>query len=170
MHGFGVRERLLYPVLCGRDNEEIAKLKASYFEMYSQDLGIKLASELGGEFKQMIFWSIQGLEKPFDPEYFTKEKAEEDAEAFHKAGEGFWGTDDKNLFKIIVESPARHLENVNEVYVERYEVTLIGALNKDIGGDAGKAARYAVGMKLKPYSTVAEHIMKCCQGFGTGEF
>ena len=170
MKGLGTRERLIYPVICSRDNDEIVKLKATFFEMYSQDLGIKLASELGGDFERMIFWSLQGLEKPFDPDYFTQERAEADAEAFFKGGQGHWGTDETSLFKIIAESPAEHLENVNKAYVDKHEVTLIGALNTEIGGDAGRAARFAVGMKLKPYKTVAEHIARCCEGFGTGEF
>ena len=90
MKGLGTRERLIYPVICSRDNDEIVKLKATFFEMYSQDLGIKLASELGGDFERMIFWSLQGLEKPFDPDYFTQERAEADAEAFFKGGQGHW--------------------------------------------------------------------------------
>jgi hypothetical protein len=167
--GLGTRERLLYPVLCGRENDEIIKLKSTYFSMFSEDMGIKLSGELGGNFERIIFWSIQGLEKEYDPDYFTDEKAEADADAFHKAGEGFFGTDEASLFKIIAESPAEHLEKINEIYVSKYELTLIGALDAEVGGDAGRAARYAVGMKLKPYKTAAEHIAKCCEGFGTDE-
>jgi hypothetical protein len=169
MRGIGTKERLLYPVLCGRDNDEIVKLKASYFSMYSEDMGIKLSGELGGDFERMIFWSIQGLEKEFDPDYFTDEKAEADADAFYEGGQGSFGTDEASLFKIIAESPAEHLEKVNEIYVTKYELTLIGALSSEIGGDAGRAARYAVGMKLKPFQTAAEHIANCCEGFGTDE-
>ena len=149
MSGFGTKERLLYPVICGRDNDEIVKLKATYFSMFSKDMSVELAGELGGDFERIIFWGLQGLEKEYDTEYFTDDKVEADAEAFHKAGEGSFGTDETSLFKIIGESPAEHLEKVNSVYVDKYEITLIGALNNEVGGDAGRAARYAVGMKLK---------------------
>jgi hypothetical protein len=170
MQGLGTKEKLLYPILCGRDNDEIVKLKETYFSMYTEDLGVKLAGELGGDFERMVFWSLQGLEKEYDEDYFTEEKAEEDADAFYEAGQGSFGTDEASIFKIIGESPPEHLEKVNEIYTNKREVTLLGALKTEVGGDAGKAARYAVGMKLKPFRTAAEHIEETCAGFGTGKF
>ena len=169
MKGMGTKERLIYPVVCGRANEEIVKLKETYFSMYGDDLGVKLAGELGGEFERIVFWSLQGMEKEYDEEYFNDEKVEADVEAFHEAGEGRFGTDEASLFKIICESPPEHLEKVNALYTEKYEVTLIGALKSEVGGDAGKAAQYAVGMKLKPEVTAAQHIKSTCAGFGTGK-
>jgi hypothetical protein len=169
MGGIGTKERLIYPILCGRDNDEIVKLKETYFSMYSDDLGVKLAGELNGDFERMVFWSIQGLEKEYDEEYFTEEKAEADAVAFYEAGQGSFGTDEASIFKIIGESPPEHLEKVNTIYTEKYEVTLLGALKDEVTGDAGRAARYAVGMKLKPFRTAAEHIADTCAGFGTGK-
>ena len=168
MKGFGTKESLLYPIMCGRENDEITKLKATYFSMFSKDMSIKLAEEINGDFERMIFWCLQGLEKEYDTEYFTDDKAEADAEAFHKAADGRFGTDEASLFKIIAESPEQHLKKINEIYVQNYKKTLIRCLNWEIGGDAGRAARYAVGMKLKPYQTAAQHIARCCEGFGTG--
>jgi hypothetical protein len=169
MRGVGTKEGMIYPILCGRDNDEIVKLKETYFTMYSNDLGVKLAGELGGDFERMVFWALQGLEKDYDEDYFTEEKVEADADAFFEAGEGSFGTDESSIFKIIGESPPEHLEKVNEVYTSKREITLLGALKNEVGGDAGKAASYAVGMKLKPYRTAAQHIADTCAGFGTGK-
>jgi hypothetical protein len=169
MKGIGTKERLIWPVLCGRTNKEITKLKATYFSMYSKDVSIQLAGELSGDFERMIFWCLQGLEKEYDEDYFTDEKAKEDAIAFHKAGAGKFGTDEHSLFKIICESPKEHLEKVNAVYTDKYEITLLGSLKKELSGDVGLACQYAVGMKLKPYITAAKHIAKTCEGFGTDE-
>jgi hypothetical protein len=166
--GIGAKEHLIYPIVCGRDNDEIKKLKATYFNMYSEDMGVKLAGKLKGDFERMVFWCLQGLEKEYDPDYFTAELAEVDADAFFEAGQGTFGTDESSLFKIIAESPAEHLEKVDQIYTAKHKKTLIGALNSEIGGDAGRAARYAVGMKLKPYKTAAHFIAKTCDGFGTG--
>jgi hypothetical protein len=168
MKGFGTKERVLYPILCGRENQEITKLKAAYFSMFSEDMSIKLDGELGGDFARMVFWCLQGLEKEYDTDYFSDEKAQADAEAFHKASDGRFGTDEASLFKIIAESPAKHLEKINQIYVQKHKLTLIRCLGWEMGGDAGRAARYAVGMKLKPYRTAAQHIARCCEGFGTG--
>jgi hypothetical protein len=170
MKGFGTKERVIYPIICGRENQEINKLKATYFSMFSADMSTKLAGELGGDFERMIFWSLQGLEKEYDTKYFSDKKANTDAEAFHKAADGRFGTDEASLFKIIGESPKQHLEKMNQIYVKKHELTLIGCLSSEVGGDAGRAARYAVGMKLDPYKTAAQHIAKCCEGFGTGSW
>lgn len=169
MKGIGTKEKMIYPILCGRDNDEVVKLKETYFTMYGEDLGVKLAGELNGDFERMVFWALQGLEKDYDPEYFTDEKAEADADAFFEAGQGSFGTDEASIFKIIGESPPEHLEKVNEIYTDKREVTLLGALKNEVGGDAGDAARYAVGMKLKADRTAAEHIKETCAGFGTDE-
>ena len=42
-------------------------------------------------------------------------------------------------------------------------------MEKEMGGDAGKGALFALGMKLKPYDTVAKAIRDACKGFGTNE-
>jgi hypothetical protein len=168
MKGIGTKERMLYPILCGRENDEIAKLKATYFNMFSEDMSIKLAGELDGDFERMIFWCLQGLEKEYETDYFSEEKAEADALAFHNAADGRFGTDEASLFKIIAESPEQHLEKINQIYIQKYNLTLIRCLDREVGGDAGRAARYVVGMKLKPYRTAAQNIAKCCEGFGTG--
>jgi len=50
-----------------------------------------------------------------------------------------------------------------------YGFTLFKAMEKEMGGDAGKGALFALGMKLKPYDTVAKLIHDACKGFGTNE-
>jgi hypothetical protein len=170
MKGIGTKERIIYPLLCGRDNGEITKLRETYFSTYGDDLAVQLSKELNGDFERMVFYSLQGLEKKYDKSYFTDKKAEADADAFFQAGKGSFGTDEQSIFKIIGESPSEHLEHVNTIYTDKYETTLLGALKTEVGGDAGRAARYAVGMKLKPFRTAAEHIEDTCQGFGTGTY
>jgi annexin A7/11/annexin A13 len=44
MKGLGTKERLIYPILCGRCNEDIVKLKEVYFEKHGKDLGVQLVS------------------------------------------------------------------------------------------------------------------------------
>mmetsp|Transcript_388 Transcript_388/g.573 ORF Transcript_388/g.573 Transcript_388/m.573 type:complete len:331 (+) Transcript_388:63-1055(+) len=169
MSGMGTKERLLWPLLCGRSNEDMDLLKSTYFNMYDKDLSVQLASELGGDFERLIFHCLQGNEQEFDEDFHSDEKVEEDVEQFHSAGEGQWGTDEKSLFEIICKSPPTHLERVNELYVENNEVTLLKALDTELGGDVEKGAKYAVGMKLKPFETMAAHIKSTCAGFGTDE-
>mmetsp|Transcript_8294 Transcript_8294/g.23023 ORF Transcript_8294/g.23023 Transcript_8294/m.23023 type:complete len:332 (+) Transcript_8294:62-1057(+) len=167
--GAGTNEKLLTTVICGRSNVEMELLKKKFFDSKDKDLGRVLDSELGGHFEQLIFNCIQASEEAYDEDYHNEDKVKEDAEAFYKMGQGKWGTDEKGLFKLICARPAEHLVAVNTQYADDYGFTLFKAMEKEMGGDAGKGALFALGMKLKPYDTVAKLIHDACKGFGTNE-
>uniref|UniRef100_A0A7S2ENR1 Annexin n=1 Tax=Trieres chinensis TaxID=1514140 RepID=A0A7S2ENR1_TRICV len=167
--GIGASKKYIYPVVCGRSNEEIEILKKTYYKKYGKDLSGILQSELGGDFERLVIESIQGVEEGFDPGYHTQEKAQEDAETFYEAGQGRWGTNEKKLIKILVASPPEHLRNINQEYAEKYGYTLTKALEKELGGALEEAALFVLGMKLKPFETVADLIKQSCAGVGTDE-
>lgn len=168
--GMGTKERVLYTIICGRTNDDIDLLKKTWYRTYNTDLGLVLASELGGDFERLIINCLQGVEDKYSPDVHTDEKAEEDAEAFHAAGEGKFGTDEAALFRILCASPPKHLANVNMIYADKYEHTLSKALKKEFSGTVMDASRFHLNMKLKPYKTVAKLIKTSCAGFGTDEF
>jgi hypothetical protein len=60
------------------------------------------------------------------------------------------------------------MANINSKQNDSY--TLFKAFEKELGGLSESAALFAIGMKLKPYETVAKLIKKACAGFGTNEF
>lgn len=167
--GIGTNEKVLYPILCGRSNDEIALLKKKYFTLYDKDLGLLISSEVGGDLGKLIFSCIQGLEEDYDDEFHTEEKAKEDANAIFKAGQGVMGTDENVIFKILCASPPKYLQQVNLQYADLHGYTLFKALEKELRGDAEVAALYMLGMKLKPYETVAKLIKSACAGIGTNE-
>ena len=168
--GTGTNEKLLYPILCGRSNEEITILKKTFFNVYTKDLGIVLSKEVGGDLEKILFNCLQGAEEPYDPSFHTDKKAEEDAAELHKAGQGnFLGTAEKKLFKILCASPPEYLKKVNLLYADKYGYTLFKALEKELRGDSEDAAMFMLGMKLKPYETVAKLINESFAGIGTNE-
>eukprot|EP00957_Ditylum_brightwellii_P096963 7384632-Ditylum_brightwellii.AAC.1 len=57
-------------------------IKKTYFKMYKKDLDIVLKGELDGDFERLMFYCLQAVEKKFNKEYHTEEKAEEDANTF----------------------------------------------------------------------------------------
>ena len=89
----------------------------------------------------------------------------------YKAGQGRWGTDEGDMAKIIVMSPPKYLSIINAVYADEYGYTLLKALEEEMGDSnyAAEAALFTLGMKLKPYETIAKLIKKTCAGFGTNE-
>jgi hypothetical protein len=131
-------------------NKEIKVLKEKFYDMYGEDLAVKMASELTGNMEKFITACLQAEEEPFNPEVHTEEKAEEDARKFDKAGREQFGTDEATLFKIICESPPEYLKMVNLKYVERAGYSLARSVEKELDGDAEKAAKHALNMKLKP--------------------
>eukprot|EP00977_Amphora_coffeiformis_P019701 scaffold7395_cov175-Amphora_coffeaeformis.AAC.15 len=54
-------------------------------------------------------------------------------------------------------------------YADKYGFTLLKAMETELGGDAGNAGLFMLGMKLKPYKTIARLIKSACKGFGTDE-
>lgn len=111
--GIGSSVNIIWSILLGRTNDEIDRLKKTYFSMYSKDLGKLLASELHGTMERLIFTAMQGHEEAYDPQYHTLEKAKEDADIIHSKGAGRWGTEERGIFKIISLSPKEHLENIS---------------------------------------------------------
>jgi len=167
--GIGTSEKLLYTILCGRSNRDMTCLRNSFFKNYEKDLGSVIKSDLSGDFEDFVFTCINCLEDQYDPETHTADKAKGDAEAFYEAGQGRWGTDEKSIFRLLCSSPPKHLREVNRAYAEKYDVTLFKALEKELGGDVEDAVLFTLGMKLKPYETVAKLIDDACAGVGTDE-
>jgi hypothetical protein len=171
--GVGASTNIIWSILVGRTNEEVNQLKATYFKKYDQDLGKVIASELRGQMERITFNSLQGAQEEYDPQFHTADKAVEDAEAIHGMGQGRWGTDEKGIFRVICAAPKEHLEHVNKAYADKFGYTIEKALEKELGGlmESGtkKATLHMVGMKLKPYETIAVLIRDACAGIGTDE-
>lgn len=168
--GLGTNEELLWSVVCGRSNEEVQMLKTTFFRRFNKDLVSLVGSELSGDIKKLHLACLQGMEEAYDPAHHTPSRAEEDATTFYKRGQGKrFGTDEEALFGIICRSPPPYLKMIDEAYARRYSVTLRRALEKELRGKAERAAVFALGMKLTPYETIAEHIKGTCAGMGTDE-
>lgn len=168
--GIGTNELAVYPILCGRSNADMLLLKKSWYNEHTADLGQRISSELGGNLYQLISSCLQAAEEPYDEHHHTLERAQEDATEFYKAGQGRWfRADGKSLFKLVATSPPKYLNLVDKAYAETYGYTLTKAMEKNLGGYAEDAALFTLGMKLKPYETVAHLIKKACKGMGTNE-
>lgn len=167
--GFGTNELVLYPIMCGRTNVEIEILKKKYFDHTGNDLGRVLDSELGGDLEKLIFNCLQAAEEDFDAEFHTSELVEQDVETIYQAGQGSFGTDEAGFFKVLCSRPPEHLKAVNLEYADKHGYTLTKALETELGGHVADASMFMVGMKLKPFETIAKLIKKACAGFGTNE-
>lgn len=167
--GLGADKVMLYSILCGRSNDDMELLKKTYYKEYTDDLVSRMSSEVGGDMKKILVSAVQAAEEEFDPDYHTEDKAREDAEELYKMGQGRWGTDEAGMAKIVVLSPPKYLKLINEVYADMYGYTLFKAFEEEMGSSAAEAAFFTLGIKLKPYETIAKLIKQACAGFGTNE-
>jgi hypothetical protein len=71
------------------------------------------------------------------------------------------------MAKIVVLSPPKYLKMVNAIYTNKYHNNLMKAFEKELNSKGGDAAKFAVGMKLKPYETIAALIKTSTKGLGT---
>lgn len=173
MKGVGADVDIIWSIMAGRTNEEMEMLKKTYFQMYSKDLGSKLAGELHGNMERLVFNCMQAAEEEYDPEFHTPDKVAEDAADIYDFGQGKAGTNEKGIFKILCAAPPEHLEAINTEYADKYGFALWKAMEEELGGLGEKnlrqAALYLVGMKLKPHETMANLIRSACKGLGTDE-
>jgi len=113
---------------------------------------------------------MQAGEEKYDPQYHTADKVNEDVETVYKKGQGKWfGADEKSIFKVLCASPPEHIENMNTAYADKYGYTLFKALEKELKGNTRDATLHMLGMKLKPYETIAKLVKSACAGIGTDE-
>ncbi|OWZ14469.1 Annexin protein [Phytophthora megakarya] len=167
--GFGTKEKVIYPIVMGRTNVELAILKKTYFDKYGHDLGSTLDGELSGDLKKVILASLQAPLEQFNPALHTPQRAEADAHALYKAGQGRLGTDERTFIHILVTSPPQHLQGINAFYVNKHKNDLVKAVKKEFGGDAQEALLFLVRMALEPLDLLSELFEKTMKGFGTDE-
>lgn len=167
--GFGTKEKLIYPIVMGRTNVELGILKKTYYDKFDKDLGSLMESELSGDLKKAVLASLQAPLEEFNPAYHTEHKAEADADALYKAGEGRMGTKEHEFIHVLVTSPPQHLRAVNAAYVKKHKHDLIHAVKKEFSGDAEAALLFLVRMVLEPLELLSELFESTMKGFGTDE-
>lgn len=156
--------------MIGRTNEELNLLKKTFFQLYTKDLGQLMAKELHGDMERLIFNCMQAGEEGFDPQYHTEAKAKEDAQRIHEKGLGKWfGTDEKSIFKILCAAPPEYFQMINLAYADKFGYTLMKAMEKELSGNVRDGTLFMIGMKLKPYETIAKLVETACAGIGTNE-
>jgi hypothetical protein len=167
--GMGTKEKLIYPIVMGRTNEEMNILKKTYFDKTGKDLGAEMDSELSGDLKKVVLASLQAPLEPFTPGVHTPQRAEADAKALYKAGEGRMGTKEHEFINILVTSPPQHLRAVNAAYVAQHKHDIAQAVKKEFNGDAEDALLFLVRMVLEPLVLLSELFESTMKGFGTDE-
>lgn len=167
--GAGTDEKLVYPIIMGRSNEEMQILRKTYYETQGKDLAVVLDNELGGDFKKVIMTALQAQIIDYKSSFHTEAKAEEDADKLYKAGEGKWGTDEEGFLKVLFSSPPKHVVNINAAYQRKYKSTLKAAAQGEFTGDAENALVFHIRSIIEPRELLADFFESSMKGVGTDE-
>ncbi|KAE9352869.1 hypothetical protein PF008_g5262 [Phytophthora fragariae] len=167
--GMGTTESLIVQILSGRSNDEMNILKRTYFDLVGKDLAVTLNSELSGDFRKVVMAVLQSSQVPYNPAVHNAAKAEEEATALYKAGQGRLGTNEEVFIGILVKAPPEFLKMMDSVYVAKYNNNIAKAVDKEFSGDAKKSLNYIVRSTIDPYPAIAEVFEKTMKGFGTDE-
>jgi hypothetical protein len=109
--------------------------------------------------EQLILNCLQANQEEYNPDdIHTSSKMEEDCEAFYHTAQGKFGTNEKGFFKLLCVLPPEYVPPLNMMYADKYGYTLFKAIETEMGGQLRDAALFLLGMKLKPYETVAKLI------------
>jgi hypothetical protein len=167
--GMGTTESLIVQILSGRSNDEMSILKRTYFDLVGKDLAVTLNSELSGDFRKVVMAVLQSPQVPYNPAVHNAAKAEEEAIALYKAGQGRLGTNEEVFIDILVKAPPEFLKMMDAVYVAKYNNNIAKAVDREFSGDAKKSLNYLVRSVMDPYPAIAEVFEKTMKGFGTDE-
>ncbi|TDH69895.1 hypothetical protein CCR75_004021 [Bremia lactucae] len=167
--GLGTKEELIYPVVVGRTNVEISMLKKVYFDLYGDDLGSVLDSDLHGDYQKVILASLQASLVPYDGSIHNAAKVQADVEKLYAMGRGKMGTDEDGFVGILVASPPEHLRAVSAAYEKKYNEPLAKAAAHEFTGNAEKAVLFLIRMITEPLDLLAELFEEVMKGFGTDE-
>lgn len=135
--GLGTNEAALVEVICTKNNFEIEKLKAAYQHAFERSLIEDVRKDTSGDFQKVLL-TILRCERD-DTETVDREKAEVDAKALFKAGEGRRGTDENVFTEILCKRNFKQLRIVLEKYEHIAGHDFEKALKDETSGDLLKA-------------------------------
>lgn len=78
----------------------------------------------------------------YRPTFHTQAKAQEDAEQLYNSGEGKWGTDENAFIKVLLSSPPRHLQHIEEAYSAKHGHGLEHAIDNEFSSSDAAALKF----------------------------
>ncbi|XP_046329274.1 annexin B9-like [Haliotis rufescens] len=131
--GAGTDETTIVEIMCTRSNDEINQIKEIYKEEFESELEDDLTGDTSGYFQRMFVSLCAGGRE--EGEDVDDEKATEDAQKFHDAGEGCWGTEEAEFNAVLCLRSQAQIRATIEKYEELHGSTMEDAIRSECGGD-----------------------------------
>lgn len=164
------RNEHLAHIICGRNNDEIIKLKETYKKVTEgEDLEAALKKDLQrGSYRTYVKLCLTDNSMDvYDPnKKHTKENAKKVAKELYDCGEKQFGTDVDAFFGILIRSPPKFLRMIDSAYEKKYKHSITKAIKDELTFSTEIAVLYGVGMSLNPFHSVAKAMEKTFKGIG----
>jgi annexin A6 len=188
MDGVGTNESVLIQIIANEPKSTVNQIIDRYDDMYGKSLEAHIDSETSGNFKRAIMNFMFGEQigedappvdraTPLDDdvmEYFRKRDVLRncvqyismlDATKLRKATKGL-GTNEAVLTEVVVSQTRDGIRRLDDQFVCRYDMTLVGLVRDECGGDY---AKFLVAVIRDPSYSIAELFRGCVKGWGTDE-
>jgi len=165
MQGLGTKESVLIEIMCSRTNAQIAELRLVYRQMYGADLERELIGETSGHFKRLLISMCAGGRD--ESGHVDPLKANQDARALYKAGEGRLGTDESKFNAILA---AQNFAQLRAVFVEYQKVAnhpIERAIDAEFSGDIRDGLIAVIKCVKNRPAYFAECLYNSMKGLGT---
>ncbi|KAK3106197.1 hypothetical protein FSP39_014869 [Pinctada imbricata] len=165
--GLGTDEEVLVEVICTRSNEQIKNFKAAYKTLYNKELEEDVVGDTSGNFQRLLVGLLQGNRD--ESKEFDRNKAKQDAQALHEAGEKKWGTDESRFNVILISRSYAQLRATFQEYAKLANKDIEDTLKSEMSGDLLKGFLAVVRCIRSKAAHFAKELYKSMKGLGTDD-
>ena len=167
MDGIGTDDDVLVELCCTRSCLEIKQMKEAYARLFGRPLIQVVRSETSGAYQKLLVRVLLGVRS--ENKTVSRGAASQQAAALHKAMSKRIADRDA-IIDILTRTAPPQLGVVDEVYTERYGVSLGGAIDAAINSTvSGGFKRVCKTLIKEPVTVFCELLNKAFEGWGTDE-
>ncbi|XP_060076065.1 annexin A7-like [Ylistrum balloti] len=167
MKGLGTDEDAMIEILCTRSNKEIQAIVSAYKTLYKSALEKDIQGDTSGHFKRlMISMSAGGRQ---EGQAVDMNKAQQDAQRLHQAGEKRWGTDESAFNMIMASQSYEQLKAVFEAYQRLSGKDIEKSIKSEMSGNLELGMLAIVKCVKNRSGYFAEKLYKSMKGAGTDD-
>ncbi|XP_033733244.1 annexin A6-like [Pecten maximus] len=165
--GLGTDEQVLVEIICTRSNAQIQAFKTAYKAKYGKELETDVAGDTSGNFKRLLISCLQANRD--ESKEFDRNKAKQDAQALHEAGEKKWGTDESRFNVILVARSYAQLRATFQEYAKLANKDIEDTLKSEMSGDLLKGMLAVVRCIRSKPAHFGDELYKSMKGLGTDD-
>ncbi|KAK6181663.1 hypothetical protein SNE40_009474 [Patella caerulea] len=165
--GLGTDEKVLVEIICTRTNEQLKAIKESYKTLFSKDLEKDVVGDTSGHFKRILVSILQANRD--ESTTFDRNKAKQDAQALHEAGEKKWGTDESRFNVILVSRSFAQLRATFQEYAKLANNDIDDVIKSEMSGDLKESMLAIVRCIRNKAAYFASELYRSMKGLGTDD-